>query len=80
MATKKECDRCGNQWDPSANNDDAGDTETCHVTVTVPDAYTRSYRRETSQAFELCQKCTGLVLKLATSKNTTVTGTEATNA
>lgn len=68
MATKKECDRCGKQWEPNTQEQYSdyergyGDKELCTITYTLPggNGYLQS-KAEGSK--ELCQQCARHILK-----------------
>lgn len=63
MALKRECDRCGKQWEPKNSVFDeeyaADDTQLGIVIVTIPS----DHRNHTSvsKQYDLCQKCARLV-------------------
>lgn len=65
MATKKECDRCGKQWDPNKTGQrDGVDNELCVISVTAP---RRNYNgfsskgEEIRSVKEVCQGCARLI-------------------
>jgi hypothetical protein len=61
MATKKECDRCKKQWDPTETTggwgESAGDKELCTVSISLPQDTTKHSRPAVNKQAELCQDC-----------------------
>jgi ribosomal protein S27AE len=66
MATKKECDRCGKQWDPNETEagfgEGRGDSELCIVRLELPKSDGRYDRPAVTKKVELCQNCGRLIL------------------
>lgn len=65
MASIKECDRCGKQWNPEkdATAYSKGDTELCHASISIPRDPRRTNRPEVNKSVELCQDCARHIAK-----------------
>lgn len=68
MATKKECDRCGKQWEPKTQEQYSdyergyGDKELCVVSYNLPAG--AGYKQpKIDGSKELCQRCARHILK-----------------
>lgn len=63
MATKKECDRCGKQWDMSVSRGeyDDGGSELCSISMSIPKKPGAHWKNDAAKALslhkELCQDC-----------------------
>jgi len=67
MATKKECDRCGFQWDPSETvggfGEQRGDSQLCTVQIRLPKDEGNFRRPALTKKVELCQNCARHIAK-----------------
>jgi|SRR5712664_1154840 len=77
MATKKECDRCSKQWDPTQHYGSKGDSELATVDVLAPYQSSRYDRPLISKCYELCQSCVRHIIKELESTPTQHTATVA---
>lgn len=74
MATKKECDRCGKQWQPTPGETDE---ELCQIGVFLPyakalppTANTKAWtdRPKIADTLDLCQRCARAAYEFITTK------------